>query len=110
MSKTGNPHLETALLALGLSPVPPREDGSKAPICTWKALQTSPVTREQVEEWYANGRTGNGLVCGLDDLDCLEFDHPQTYKDFLEAAWATGLWELVDRIRMGYEESTPGGG
>ena len=32
-------HLETALLALnvGLSPVPPLENGTKAPICSWKA-------------------------------------------------------------------------
>ena len=61
-------------------------------------------------EWYSNGRTGNGLVCGVGDLDCFEFDHPGTHKESLEAAWAIGLGELVTRIRAGYEESTPGKG
>ena len=111
----GNVHLETALLALrvGLSPIPPAEDGSKEPIAhkaSWKQYQTEPATEGQIRRWYANGRTGNGLACGVGGLECFEFDHPGTYKDFLEAAWATDLGELVDKIRAGYEESTPGGG
>jgi hypothetical protein len=88
---------KTALLALelGLSPVPPRENGSKAPIAdlkddkggwTWKPYQTTPATREHVESWYRSGLTGAGLVGGYGDLDPFEFDHPETFKHFLEAA------------------------
>ena len=75
------------------------------------------MTEGKVREWYlnvrtgnSNRRTGNGLVCGANELDCFEFDHPGTFKDFLEAAWAIGLGELVVKIRSGYEESTPGKG
>ena len=105
-------HLETALLArkLGLSPVPPKEDGSKAPIGEWKEFQKTPASTQIIRVWYRDGRTGNGLVCGVGNLECFEFDHAGTFSAFLEAAWAIGLGELVNRIRAGYEESTPGGG
>ena len=119
-NSTGNQScLDTALLALdlGLSPLPPLEDGSKAPLFelingewTWKPYQTTPATAEHVHQWYAGGLTGVGLACGVDDLECLDFDNPDTYKDYLEAAWATGLNDLVLRIRAGYEEWTPSGG
>src|SRR5271157_2204671 len=47
-----NPYLQTALIALdqGYSPLPPKEDGSKAPLSelidgewTWKPYQTTPA-------------------------------------------------------------------
>jgi putative DNA primase/helicase len=112
--------LETALLALdlGLSPVPPREDGTKAPIAdirradgswTWKQYRTTPATRQHVEGWYRSGLTGVGLVGGHGNLEPFDFDSPETFKDFLEAAWVLGHNELVTRIRSGYEETTPGG-
>jgi len=105
-------HLEIALLAhkLGFSPVPPREDGSKAPIGEWKEYQKTPASTQVIRVWYRDGRTGNGLVCGVGCLECFEFDDGATFNAFLEAAWAVGLGELVARIRVGYEESTPGGG
>ena len=96
--------------SLGLSPVPPTEDGVKRPDGAWKGRQTTSATEEQVRASYSNGRTGNGLVCGVGGLDCQEFDDGQTYKDYLEAAWVLGLSELVDRIRAGYEEESPSGG
>jgi putative DNA primase/helicase len=113
-------HLETALLALelGFSPLPPKEDGSKAPLAdwpmadgpSWKPYQTIPATREHIHKWYENGRTGNGLACGVGSLEAFEFEQAETHKDFLEAAWAIGLNDLVETIRQGYEESTPSGG
>ncbi len=115
-----NVHLETALIAhrLGYSPLPPKEDGSKAPLAdvrdngewTWTPYQSVPATEEHIRGWYARNRTGNGLACGVGNLECTEFDCPVTHSDFLAAAQATGLGELVGRIRTGYEESTPGGG
>jgi hypothetical protein len=115
-------HLNTALLALelGFSPLPPKDDGSKAPLAdvldeetgqhTWKPYQTIPATLDHVREWYGNGRTGVGLVGGYGGLDPFEFDCRDTYERFLEAAVEMGLGELVDRVRTGYEEFTPGGG
>jgi hypothetical protein len=114
-------HLSTSLLALrvGLSPVPPKDDGSKAPLAdipsedgglTWAPYQKTPATEEHIRQWYRNGRTGNGLMCGYGDLECFEFDNRDTYDAFLEAADEAGLRDLVGRIRTGYEEFTPGGG
>ncbi len=114
-----NPYLQTALIALdqGYSPLPPKEDGSKAPHFelidgewTWKPYQTTPATREHIQGWYAVPRTGDGLACGVGGLECFEFDCPETHAAFLEAVWVLGLGELVARIRAGYEESSPGGG
>jgi len=106
-----NPYLQTALIAhkLGLSPVPPREDGSKAPLGAWKTFQTVQPSVGQIEAWYADGRTGNGLVSGLGDLRNFDFDTRQVHREFIEVAELAGLGELVSRIRAGYEEFSPGG-
>jgi hypothetical protein len=118
--------LDTALQAIemGLSPVPPVEDGSKRPLAdipdgtdangkprfTWKGYQETPATAEKVRSWFSNGRKSIGLATGVRGLECFEFDCRDTYDDFLEAAIEAGLGDLVNRIRTGYEEFTPGGG
>ena len=113
-------HLAVALqsLTLGLSPVPPADDGTKRPLAdirvngrwTWEPYQTIPATQEHVLSWYKTGRTGNGLATGYGGLECLEFDSYNTYEAFLDIVADSGLEQLVDRIRCGYEELTPGGG
>ena len=115
--------LETALDALeeGLSPLPPVEDGTKRPLAdipdgeqngkqqwTWKPYCQTPATREKVRRWFKGDRQSIGLVTGFNDLECFEFDCPETHKRFLEAAAALGLSDLVAKIRAGYEEKTPG--
>ena len=110
---------DTALWAreLGLSPMVPKEDGSKSPLAelidgewTWKPYQTTPATIEKIQSWFANGRKSVGLATGYSGEECFEFDCRVTYEAFLEAAIEIGLSELVDRVRTGYEEFTPGGG
>lgn len=115
-------NLKTALLALevGLSPVPPVQDGTKRPLAdipkddgegsTWEPYQNKPATEIQVRAWYRDGRTGNGLATGYGGLECFEFDNKSVYHDFMDAAGEAGLLDLVDRIRAGYEEFTPGDG
>jgi hypothetical protein len=95
---------------LGLSTIPPKEDGTKAPLAEWKPYQHAAPSRQLVENWYASGRSGVGLVTGYAALECFEFDCGVTYRLFLEIATATGLGDLVAKIRAGYEERTPGGG
>jgi putative DNA primase/helicase len=120
--------LETALklLRLGYSPVPPLEDGSKAPLAdipdpdppipgvktkwTWKGYQTHPATEAHIRAWYKNGRTGVGAAGGVGGLDPFEFDSYDVYEHFLVAAVAVGLGDLVERVMEGYEENSPGGG
>ena len=95
----------------GLSPVPPRQDGSKAPLDSWKQYQVARATEEQINQWYSNGRTGLGLVCGAvsGNLECYEIDDLPTYKVFKELALSSGLGELIDHIEMGFSELTPNG-
>jgi len=115
--------LDTALdaLELGFSPLPPVEDGTKRPLAdipggeengkqhwTWKPYCQTPATRQKIRQWFKGDRQSIGLVTGFDGLECFEFDCPETHKRFLEAATAIGLGELVDKIRAGYEEKTPG--
>jgi hypothetical protein len=113
-------HLDTALnwLDMGFSPLPPRNDGSKAPLAdvkvdgewTWSPYQVAPADRAHVESWYRGRQTGNGVATGVGGLELFEFDDRATYEAFKAAAIAIGLGDLVERIEAGYLETTPGGG
>lgn len=97
----------------GLVVVPPRQDGTKAPYLeTWKRYQHERPGPSEIRKWYANGRTGIGTVCGAvaGNLELFEFDWYDTYVAFGDLAQKVGLGELVERIRNGYAERTPGGG
>jgi hypothetical protein len=95
----------------GLCPVPPKEDGSKMPLDSWKQYQSQRPTREQLDQWYSNGRTGLGLVSGAvsGNLECFEIDDLSAYRVYKELALASGLGELLDRIEKGFSELTPNG-
>jgi hypothetical protein len=104
-------------LGCGLSVVPPREDGTKAPIGTWKRFQQRLPTPADLASWYgADGppiRTGMGIVCGpiSGNLECLEFDaQGEAYGPFKAAAEALGLGDLVEKIEAGYLERSASGG
>lgn len=100
--------------ALGLCVVPPREDGSKRPVGdTWKQWQTDRPDRQQMNTWFSNGkRYGVGLMPGpiSNGLTAFEFDSYETYEAFLQAAKEIAFDWLIEKIRTGYEERTPGGG
>jgi hypothetical protein len=115
------PLLDEALAAhaAGLAVLPPRQDGTKRPDGQWKAAQHTRPTEAEIRAWYANGRTGLGIVCGAvsGNLEMLELDHPLagadrngTWRALLEAARAAGCYELLERIALGYAETTPSGG
>jgi putative DNA primase/helicase len=104
-------------LAAGLSVVPPKEDGSKAPDGRWKEYQRSRATSTEIDAWYVTQgrpkRTGLGIVCGAvsGNLECLEFDaQGECYAPFRDAARALGLGDVVDRLEAGYLERSPSGG
>jgi hypothetical protein len=99
--------------AVGICVVPPREDGSKRPIGdSWGRWQRERPTPTQLREWYAQGRSGVGWVCGdvSGNLEMFEFDDVPTYHAFREAADAVGQADLVERIESGCSETTPRGG
>ena len=119
-------HFDTAVEArsLGLSPLPPKEDGTKAPIAprydeekgrhVWEPLMKAPATDEELRRWYkpsrGNGFTGNGLVMGYGNAECLDFDDRETYLRFVVTAKALGYGDLLERIANGYEEESPSEG
>ncbi len=60
-------HLDAAhaALAAGLCSIPPRMDGTKAPLPpTWKKYQGRRPTPEGIDNWYAGENSGVGLVTG----------------------------------------------
>ena len=96
----------------GLCVLPPKEDGSKAPLVKWKERQSKRPAPEQMRRWYVEGgSSGVGVVCGRIDrnLELFEFDDPTAYTLFKDAATAVGLGDLIERIEAGYLEDTPGG-
>jgi hypothetical protein len=107
------PLLDPALAAaaVGISVVPPREDGSKAPVGDWERWQRARATPALLRQWYANGRTGLGFVNGRvsGNLETLEFDDAPTYAAYKALAAEVGLGALVARIEAGYLEESPHG-
>jgi hypothetical protein len=114
MTMTENDYLATALRAMraGVSVLPPRQDGSKRPVSAWKHYQAERADEETIRDWYANGRTGVGVVPGAvsGGLELFEFDEPHLAESFIDAADVAGMRDLVLRIMAGYCELTPGGG
>ena len=105
---------ETALLAasLNISVVPPAQDGSKKPFVAWKQFCSEPATPEKILNWYAQGLTGIGFVCGAvsGGLEAFEFETPSICETFIQIANETGLGPLIEKIAQGYTEFSPGGG
>ena len=105
---------EAALCAhrAGLCVLPPKEDGSKAPDTSeWTTRQTIRTTEAEVLDFYANGRTGLGVITGTvsGGLELLDFDEHEVFAAFRERAIECGLGELWQRIADGYLEETPNG-
>ncbi len=93
--------------------LPAREDGSKRPdVAGWTVYQGRRPRREELRAWFGAERAGLGLVTGAvsGNLEVLEFDDHGIYEQFVAAARALGHAALVERVRDGYEEATPGGG
>jgi hypothetical protein len=116
--RVGRDVLTTALAAhdAGLCVVRAATDGSKRPAGKWKQYQTERPDRATVEEWFAGGHPGLGLICGQvsGGLEMFEFEGRATsgvvLGQFLAAADTAGLTPLVERITSGYAERTPSGG
>ena len=85
-------------------------DGSKKPdVATWRAFITTRPTVADMRAWDFGSRAGFGVIGGAvsGHIDPWDFDDLDTYHQFMAAAHACGLGELVDRIRSGFEQETP---
>lgn len=101
----------------GLSVLPPKEDGSKAPDGQWLYFQQHRASLAQINSWYGIVgtplRSGCGLVCGAvsGNLECFEFDSGgRLYEHYKATARALGHGDLIDRLDQGYLEQSPSGG
>ncbi len=114
-AEESRPDLLAAALAAhraGLGIVPAAEDGSKRPdVPSWKQYQSERSTEDEIDYWFANGRTGIGIITGAvsGNLEALDFDSHGAFESFIERARECGLGDLVERVRNGYEEHTPNG-
>lgn len=91
-------------LRAGISIIPLRVDGSKAPAIPWKEYQQRYATEDEVREWFSQ-RYAIGIVCGeiSGGLEVLDFDHETTYNYFIIRApdFATEL-PIVQTPGNGY--------
>lgn len=92
-------------LHAGLSIIPIRRDGSKAPLGEWAIYQTRQATEDEVARWIAQGITGWGLVCGAvsGNVEVLDFDAPEMFHPWRDQIPA----ELFARLVI---QQTPSGG
>lgn len=94
----------------GLVVLPTRSDGTKAPaLASWAAFKDRRPTLEERRQMGFATAEGLGLVA-THGVEAWDFDEPDVFDLFLKEAAATGLGDLVARIRAGYEDATPRGG
>lgn len=102
-------YAKQAMLA-GLCVMPPREDGSKAPVESWKASQIQLSTEAQLKEWYSKKKyAGIGYVTGKvsGNLEVMDFDIADYYHKYMDALENADP-DLAERF-MSSVESTPKG-
>src|SRR5262249_28824526 len=77
MSTTTTTPLERAesYAAEGLSVIPIRTDGSKAPPLKWAAYQATAPTTNELRAMFGQGEHGIAIVCGtVSHLEVIDFD------------------------------------
>lgn len=101
----------------GCCVVPVREDGTKAPVGTWKQYQTQRSTPADLDTWFGNGQAqGFGIVCGAvsGGFEMLEVEGRAVADGFIQRLVdiieASGLDDVWATINAGYVELTPSGG
>jgi hypothetical protein len=84
----------------GLSVLPIRADGSKAPAVTsWEPLQKDIPGPDELKQMFSNG-AGIGIVCGRvsGNLEVIDFDIEVFYERFSQVIEAAGRQELLNRL------------
>ena len=98
------------LVASGLSVIPIKADGSKAPAVEWKLYQSRIARAEDLEEWFRNG-SGNGLAVACEqvsgNLEVIDFDEPSIVKRFGDLVKEQGGEDLLAKLPL---VRTPRGG
>lgn len=85
----------------GLSVIPIRCDGNRAPSVLWKRFQSTRATRAELESWFGNGiKQGIGIVTGKisGNLEVLDFDDPELFEPWKELVTEQVGADLVERL------------
>lgn len=98
-----------AYTAAGISVIPIKVDGSKAPACPWKEYQERIATADELQAWFGNGTERGIAVLGghvSGGLEILDFDEPGLIERWAERVdrEAPALLARLPRVR------TPSGG
>jgi hypothetical protein len=103
------------LHAAGISVVPVRADGSKAPAVNWKEFQERRASVDELDAWFGPGSTlGVGAVTGDVSGNLLMIEVEGRAASLLagvrDLASATRLQVLWERLSAGWMELSPSGG
>jgi len=73
-------------LKSGLSVIPIRADGSKAPTINWRTQQSRLATQEEVRDWFLADNVGIAIVHGKvsGNTECLDIDDDELLDDFAD--------------------------
>jgi putative DNA primase/helicase len=105
-----------ALWDAGVSVVPARTDGTKAPLGAWKHYQQHRMDRAAVTNAFQDGWEGLGIITGTisGNLEMLELEgralDEGVLAQLMELLTAAGLGDVWTRLAGGYLEQTPSGG
>lgn len=98
----------------GISVVPVKADGTKAPAGPWKQYTTARATPNELRQWFTNSDLGIGVVTGpiSGGLEMLEVEGraADQLAELAAVAADNGLADLWARICTGWLEQSPSGG
>ena len=85
----------------GLSVIPIRADGSKAPLISWKRYQSNLATDKELDNWFGNENSNGiaavtGKVSGK--LEVLDFDESAAFEEWVDLLMQQGKQSLFDKL------------
>src|SRR5262249_42922892 len=96
-------------VAAGLSVIPVRTDGSKAPAITgWRAYSERRPTEGELRSWFASGAAGIGIPGGpaSGNLVVFDFETPDSFRRWCDALDG----DMTAALASSPVVCTPGGG
>lgn len=98
-----------SMLHAGLSVIPVKLDGSKAPAVRWKPYQSRLANDDELVTWFERGEHGVAIVCGAvsNNVEVIDFDAAELFEVWARTVETAGGGELLQRLPL---IRTPGPG
>lgn len=99
----------------GITPLPTRSDGTKAPAVKWRDWMTTRPGPDELQAWFGNGSTdGIGMLTGTPSggVTMLEVEGRAVHltERISQLMQERGLYQIWERIDNGWVEQSPSGG